>query len=67
MAVYLMNRFKTQVSPRAVPFPLLLLSIYTNEIMCNTNCSVLIKHGDNMTQEACVQKNKFHCWLVTGI
>lgn len=31
-----------------------LLSIYTDEIMCNNNCFVLIKHADNAAQEACL-------------
>lgn len=29
-----------------------LLSIYTDKIMCNNNCLVLIKHADNAAQEA---------------
>lgn len=31
-----------------------LLSIYTDQIMCNNNCLVLIKHADNAAQEACL-------------
>lgn len=31
-----------------------LLSIYTDEIMCNNNRFVLIKHVDNAAQEACL-------------
>lgn len=49
MAVCLMKRFKTRVSPWAVlcravyPF---LLSTYFSEIMANNNCLVVIKHVD---------------------
>lgn len=37
MAVCLMNRFKTQVSPRGCAISSFLSSIYAEEIMCNNN------------------------------
>lgn len=40
MAVCLMNRFKTQVSPRGCAVSSFLSSIYAEEIMCNNNCLV---------------------------
>lgn len=40
MAVCLMNRFKTQVSPRGCAISSFLSSIYAEEIMCNNNCLV---------------------------
>lgn len=31
-----------------------LLSLYTNEMMCNNNCFNLIEYADNAAQEACL-------------
>lgn len=61
MAVCLMNRFKTQVSPRGCAISSFLSSIYTEEIMCNNNCLVPTGWPGKAAPFPVPEQRKIHC------